>query len=323
MSRFVTSAARLLTPFSDVTTAMMQTLDEVVFLRGRPPLGEYINYIQQNDVNGSQLTPAALAAEWREANSRVQELEKTEKGIADSPKVESIAPELVKLVTEFSHDPSVQRSFGFMPFLFGMIDLDQLVVFQKQINMPFIRQLQPEIAEIRTEEEMFRFVFSRSKPTPPVRMARMGPAGFSFVSPSMDFRPLDVAVLQQGQVREFQVGGTLNSIVGVAVGYGSNVLQATRYKGRLLLGNGSHRAYALRAAGKRRVPCLVQEATLEEEVKMTFPSIAEDLGTYFDIPRPPMLKDYFEPKLTRIVQVPRKLRQVRVLLQVEQSDVPG
>lgn len=302
---------------------MLPAADEVIFLRGRPPLAEFISFVQQNDVNGPQLTPPALASEWREANVRIQELEKTESGIADNPSVEPLPANLSALGVRLASETSILRSFGFIPFQLGIIELDQLVVFQKQINLSYVKELRPAVAAIGSDEELFNFVFSRDKAPPPVKMTRIGQAGFSFTSPSMDFRPLDVTVLSPAQVHGFEVGGALNSIVGVALGYGSNLLQATRFKGRIILGNGSHRAYALYEAGKRRVPCLVQEATLEEEVKMVFPQIANSLGTYFDVSRPPMLKDYFEPKLTRVVHVPRKNRQVRILLQVEQSDIPG
>jgi hypothetical protein len=35
----------------------------------------------------------------------------------------------------------------------------------------------------------------------------------------------------------------------------------------------------------------------------------------------PVLKDYFDPKLRKLVHVPRKLRQVKITFGVEQIDV--
>jgi hypothetical protein len=40
-------------------------------------------------------------------------------------------------------------------------------------------------------------------------------------------------------------------------------------------------------------------------------------------PRPPVLKDYFDPELRMVVRVPRTNRQVRIGVQVEQLDVPA
>jgi len=44
---------------------------------------------------------------------------------------------------------------------------------------------------------------------------------------------------------------------------------------------------------------------------------------YLKAPRPPLLKDYFDPRLRKVVQVPRKNRLVRLQFAVEQSDVPA
>jgi len=40
-------------------------------------------------------------------------------------------------------------------------------------------------------------------------------------------------------------------------------------------------------------------------------------------PRPPMLKDYFDPKLRKIIPVIRRLRQVTVKFQVDEAFVPA
>jgi hypothetical protein len=298
-------------------------IDEVVFLSGRPPMGEFIGYVTQNDVNGADIQFAELANEWRLANVRIRELEATEGGIADPAEILPIPERMGGLAASVNADQKIQRSFGVIPFTLGVVDLNKLVVFQKQINLNFVESLRKEIAAISTPEDLFRFTFSMGKAPPPIKMARVGPSGFAFTSPSMDFRPLGVQVLAPAQVTGFEPLGTLLAVPGAAVGYGANVLQVVSYKNRLLLGNGSHRAYALYEAGIHRVPCLIQQATLEEELKMIFPTLANSFDDYFAARRPPMLKDYFEGRLRRIVKVPRKLRQVRVLIQVEQSDMPG
>jgi len=43
---------------------------------------------------------------------------------------------------------------------------------------------------------------------------------------------------------------------------------------------------------------------------------------YLKNPRPALLKDYFDPKLRKIVRVAPKARQVRVTFGIEQIDVP-
>jgi hypothetical protein len=44
---------------------------------------------------------------------------------------------------------------------------------------------------------------------------------------------------------------------------------------------------------------------------------------YLKNPRPPLLKDYFDDRLRRIVPFTRSHRLVRVQLRIDQSDIPG
>jgi hypothetical protein len=53
------------------------------------------------------------------------------------------------------------------------------------------------------------------------------------------------------------------------------------------------------------------------------PDVQERSELFLTHPRPPVLKDYFDPELRMIVHVPRTNRQVRIAVQVEQLDVPA
>jgi len=92
----------------------------------------------------------------------------------------------------------------------------------------------------------------------------------------------------------------------------------------LILNNGSHRAYALRELGLKEVPCIVQTVTRRDELELVASGDFQQFpDRYLKAPRPPLLKDYFDPKLRKIVVVQRKNRLVRVQIGVEQSDVPA
>jgi hypothetical protein len=54
-----------------------------------------------------------------------------------------------------------------------------------------------------------------------------------------------------------------------------------------------------------------------------FGDVFTNADAYLKAPRPPVLKDYFDPALRKIVPVRRKNRQVRVTFGVEQSDTPA
>jgi hypothetical protein len=60
-----------------------------------------------------------------------------------------------------------------------------------------------------------------------------------------------------------------------------------------------------------------------EELAIVAPSVAANAALYLGHPRPSMLKDYFDPKLRKLVPVLRKSRQVKVEFGVDLMDVPG
>ena len=89
-----------------------------------------------------------------------------------------------------------------------------------------------------------------------------------------------------------------------------------------MLNNGSHRAYALRASGATHAIAVVQEVTSQEQLVMV-PAVQQNPPLYFLSPRPPMLKDYFNPAVTEVIEAPRRIRQIRLQFAAEQSEAPG
>jgi hypothetical protein len=113
-------------------------------------------------------------------------------------------------------------------------------------------------------------------------------------------------------------------VVGLAVGFGTNFLHGIFAEGRLILNNGSHRAYALRDLGITHVPCLVQHvSTRDEFAAVAGDDVGEQPDLYLKHPRPALLKDYFDPKLRKVVPVTRHMRQVTVKFQVDEAYVPS
>lgn len=92
----------------------------------------------------------------------------------------------------------------------------------------------------------------------------------------------------------------------------------------MILNNGSHRAYALRELGVTHVPCIVQHLSSRDEVELVAArEVRRDPDLYLSHPRPPMLKDYFNPQLRRVMAVHRRLRQITVRFEVEEHYVPA
>jgi hypothetical protein len=86
--------------------------------------------------------------------------------------------------------------------------------------------------------------------------------------------------------------------VGLVVGFSTNFFNVVRDDKRLLLHNGYHRACALRALGITHVPCVIQTVTRRDELDLIAKdNVAEDPAFYFAACRPPLLKDFFDPRI--------------------------
>ena len=299
--------------------------DEHVFLVGRPPLSEYLAFIETHTVEGAGADRQALAAEWRSANDRIIELEQNEAGSADGVAVNAVPPELRASADQVLADPLVQRAFAVLPVEIGVVELDRLVVHQKQINVGYVAALRTALGDTPSSAELFAFALPRDRRYDvPIRAGRTGPNAWTFVSDSTDFRPLEPVLIDPAHVAGgMPLTGVPTAVVALSVGYGSNFLTAIQVDGRLVLNNGSHRAYALREAGHTHAPCLIQTVSRREELEMVgVEPLNQRPQVYLDDPRPPLLKDYFDPQLRRLVHVPRKARQVRVMFNYEVTDAP-
>ncbi len=285
---------------------------------------EYLGFVLIQTVNGELADRRSIADEWRAANDHIRNLEEAEPGAADNPEVVDLPATLSNLASQVVMDPIFRQAFSLVPTRLAMVELDHLVVFQKHINLRFVRELVASLGTSPSPEEVLKFSLPLDHPVPPVQAGRTSPNSWAFVSPSTDFRFLEPALLAPGQVVDHAPSGPVTGVIGLFIGHGSNYLNAIQAEGRLVLNNGSHRAYALREAGITHAPCVIQIVSRRDELSaITSGELEQHPQRYLDAPRPPMLKDYFDPALRRVWSVPRQLRQVIVSFGVQTIDVPA
>jgi len=298
-------------------------IDEHVFLIGRPPLAEYLGFLTNQTVGGDKADVRSLAEEWRSANDHIHELEKREAGYADSPQIAPLADRLASLVGEVLKDPIFQRSFTIVPATVGIVELDRLVVFQKLINLNYIRQIQQQLGSTPSDEAVFKVCLPFDHPRPAVEGGRIANNAYMFISPSTDLRFLEPTLLRLDQIIDYSPQGPVAGVIALVIGFGSNFLNAIYVENRLILNNGSHRAFALRQMGVTHVPCVVQHVSRREELAVIAAGdVAQNADPYLKAVRPPLLKDYFDSRLRKEVNVARRLRQVKIAFGVEQIDIP-
>ena len=198
-----------------------------------------------------------------------------------------------------------------------------MVVYQHHIDLTFVQQLERRLKPSMSEADIFRFCLPNERPLPPAKWSRLHKDTYVFVSPSNDLRFLGVMPLAGKHVQGYPHPGNLVGVVGLAVGFGSNFLNAIYAEGRLILNNGSHRAYALREMDITRVPCIIQHASSREELEVVGSSaLQRDPDLYLSSPRPPMLRDYFDPDLHKVMTVQQRLHQVTVSFDAEEGEIP-
>jgi hypothetical protein len=295
-----------------------ETLDEIYIL-GQPPLEEYLYYIRKRVIDGDK---KVALNDWRLANEYYRSLEKTEAGIADEIEVLDLDPELVPLAEEQITNPRYRNTFDDLPGQYAMVELDRLVVSQFHVTRQHTDMQQARLGPAPSAEAVFRFCQPPAASQAPVRARRIGSQRYIFSSESTDFRPHDPVLLRPDQVSDYESFGHVSNIVGLVVGFGSNFFSAIRYGDRLILHNGYHRAYALRALGVTHAPCIVKEAADRDELEVAAGrSVAANSGSYFDSKRPPVLKDFFDPRIFKIHRIRKTVSMIEIEFEIREYSV--
>lgn len=296
-------------------------VDEYLYLTGRPRLRDLVGFARSHAVTPPD--EPALMETWQAAHERVRRLEVDEAGVADDPPIRPLGPEYEALLIELLGDPLIRHGFNTVPTDVALVELDRLVVYQKHIDLTYARRLARSLGT-PDNEQVFRTCLLHDHDEPPVKWSRVRHDRFVFMSPSNDLRFLGAVPLQRDQIKDYPERGKFVGVVGLAVGLGSNFLNAVYAEKRLILNNGSHRAYTLRRMGITHVPCIIQHCASRDEVEaVAATDVRKNPDTYLQHPRPSMLKDYFDPQLHMVMPVYRRLRQVTVRFEVEEHAVPA
>ncbi len=289
-----------------------------LWLLGQPPLARYLDFVEDTAPEGARLDRAALIAEWCAANDHYQELERSEAGVANQAEYRDLDPALAALAAQLQSHPRYQRAFDTLPTSIGMVDLDKLIVYQKHVTNNFVERLAARLGPSPDAATLFRFCLPLSTPEAPVEIRRVGSRRYVFRCESTDFRYHESALLRPDQVEGYESFGAVGGILALLVGFGSNFLNVVRVGKRALLNNGYHRACALRSLGIRHAPCVIQTATRADEVEISVRSdVAEKAEFYFESARPPLLRDYFDPKIRKLLPVRRRVRQIELSYEVK------
>ncbi len=297
---------------SDVTTQSIRLL-------GQPKLSEHLTFVYESVVNGEKMNRADLVDDWRRANDYYSKLEENEADLADAIDIFNLDPALHQLMEETMADPRYQYTFDKFPTSFAMVELDHLVVSQIHVNRIFSEQLQSKLDPKPDPKALFQFCLPPVAPEHTVRIRKIGSKRYQFSSESSDFRTHNATVLNPDQVLAYDTFGPISGMVGLGVGFGSNFLTGILADDRVLLHNGYHRAHALRSMGITHAPCILQSVTRLDELEVAAKSeVTEDPNYYFGTPRPPLLKDFFDPHIRKEFEIYKTVKKVEVTIGIQE-----
>jgi hypothetical protein len=299
--------------------------EEHLYLLPRSPLGDYLTFMTSWPVGAADADRGQLADEWMAADRRMGELREAEPDWADvgPDGARPLPAALQPLADRAAEDQLFRRAFEDATWHLGMVDLARLVVSQKLVSLRHVQRLQDRLGPSPTAEDVFRFCLPFDRVAPACRAGRVGDEEFAFVSESNDLRFLDAVLLRPDQLTGYRPTGPVAGVVALVVGFGANYLHVLSVNGRLVLNNGHHRACALYASGVREVPCVVQTVAHSQELDVHAPrAVRRNPDFYLSEPRPPALKDYFDPVLVRRLWLALTTKEVRVRYSFEEMDMP-
>ena len=306
----------------DWSLAAVDRFVEEAWLLGQPSLDDYLYFVKEKVAGGAKIPRSELVDEWRAANDYYYDLEEKEAGFADKMKIRDLDPAMKPLAEQVQADSRYRRAFDALPSRFAMIELDRLIVSQRHVDITHAARIQNRLAHSASPEDLFNFCFPIDGSEAPVQTRRLSSRRYLFWSRSSDFRFHEAAMLSPEQINGHDPYGSVGQVLGLMVGYGSNFLNAIQSENRLMLHNGHHRAYALRAMGFTHVPCIIRTVTRRDELNLVASSdTASNPAFYFKAPRPPVLKDFFDPKIRKVLRVPRLLRAVEISFETKEYEV--
>ncbi|MEA3017422.1 MAG: hypothetical protein QOI38_2144 [Sphingomonadales bacterium] len=294
---------------------------ELVWLLGQPHLADYLDFVTTKAVGGASIPTQRLADEWRAANDYYYELEQSEAGDADRHDCRPLPPEMRPLARKVKAHPWFREAFGTLPSRIMMVELDRLIVSQTHIERPFSDALCGGLGPAPDPEALFRFCLPLDRPSPPVRVQRLSSDRYLFASGSTDFRAHAARLMGEDDLKRLASFGPISSALVLPVGFGCNFMSAVRSGGRAVLQNGYHRAYALRALGISHAPCIVTDVTRKDELKVAAGEpVSQDPEFYFAAKRPPLLRDYFDPRILRVLPIVRMETVIEIEFKVRTSN---
>lgn len=297
--------------------------ERFLVLSGHAPIHEFVRYVKTRATDGQRADDVALTREWRQANARLKASVASDPRHMEMESPEPLAPHLARIADATLANSKGSKALEFVPHRWANIELDRLIVWQKYVNLGYANSIRDTLPPKPSDEQILQLATGDRGEAPVVHVNSLGSNSFAFSSRSNDLRVLGAVPLDPRNVSGYEPYGNAAAVLAVYVGYSVNVMWAVRLGNRVMLANGTHRAYALRAHGVTHVPCLISEASTRDDLDLLgLPEGARNNESNFTRLRPPLLKDFFDERLCKCIPVTRNQHLIQLDLKFERLKFP-
>jgi len=281
---------------------------------------ELNGFLEANSIDSDE-QKHEIKTRWLEAAECFRDVVNTEAGLPDTVQSRSLPGEAAVFVHDLQRNPAFSRTFSNFPLSFEEIEIDKIVASQRTVHLDYVEQLRAN--HTGSPHDILESCLHPGRDCTPTGVGRNAPNAFTFSSnnPSLRFlgvyeQPFDAATMDV-----HHPGGQPIRAIVLLVGYGSSTINVYRVDKRIILNNGFHRLYALRSLGISHAPVVVQRVT-RPELELP-PQIADLPRDYLvQAPRPGLMKDFFNERLTCEVRQRNFLKALQVGWGVNDSRVP-
>lgn len=262
---------------------------------------------------GVPLTPAEMDDLTRKIAMAREYVKTLPSRVNDSPESrpveDSITADLAKLQSESTFREHLQ---GVKDWRFAWVELSKVLVFQPHLNTRYVDSLAEQVPAEGTGREVVDFCLPSTKrglKTMVIQSFNPTTNTYTLITDNLDFR-----ILGNVQGDDPESG---RKFVGFGYGGGLPQMSVVEYKGRFILKNGYHRAYALYKRGHRFFPCLLLHAE-------SYATTGAQATGFFPVDtmlsdRPPRMGDFSSPAA---IPIPRRLLKVIITVHAEKQAFP-
>jgi len=256
---------------------------------------------------------------WRAASAAFRSRTEDRIPSPDAIVVREIAPAQHGYLRSLESDEQFRRTFSSVRTSFADVEIDPIVAAQRSVNLDFIDLLKRKVP--KDADGLLRFCLGPGEATAGVRGVRNGAAGFSFTSDHPGLSFLGAWEGHFGSHGAAEPGGQPMVAITAVLGFPASTINGFRVGPRVILNNGFHRLYTLRALGFESAPIVLLEI---DNVELEMPESIADLPSAYlaEAPRPSMMADFFDEALVCVLTQPTPLRVLQIAWNINSCIVP-